>query len=123
MLVMMTEAGFHSSFLEQHYFFYSQFVIFSQSVISNMDVTQVLSDLCCCNFHNASSLRMQEKKKKEERDKCSPLLAPDSSAVRERLPGSSELHGWRQEDKRRRDENAAHTGCDKSRCSFQRATM
>lgn len=42
---------------------------------------------------------MQEKKKRERDDRCSPLLAPDSSAVRERLPGSSELHGWRQEDK------------------------
>lgn len=42
-----------------------------------------------------------EKKKNRCTFRRSPLLAPDSSAVRERLPGSSVLHGWRRENKGR----------------------
>lgn len=40
--------------------------------------------------------------------RLSPLLAPDSSAVRGRLLGSSVLHEWRWEKQRQRDENVAH---------------
>lgn len=50
-----------------------------------------------CEF--TEDARGKKKKRKKKRNRRSPLLAPDSSAVRERLPGSSELHGWRQEDK------------------------
>lgn len=75
---------------------------------TRVQVDKVLCDLrCCileaffspsCSFNKPSPLRMQENCRTWSR---SPLLAPDSSAVRERLLGSSVLQVWRRENKGR----------------------
>lgn len=95
-------------FLRQQHFKFISCQHISVYLDTRIQVDKVLCDLrCCilealfspsCSFNKPSLLRMQENCRTWSR---SPLLAPDSSAVRERLLDSSVLQVWRRENKGR----------------------
>lgn len=121
---MMRKVGFHSSFLEQHYFFSIATLLFSST---DTRTDKVLFDLCCWNFHKFEFTRTCETservneftedagaKKKKERQ---TLTLARSRLLRCSWKAAGLFRAARMEAGRQRwrDENAAHTDCDKNR--------